>query len=131
MIIKRRNGFSRECQWLCMKGISDTSALKCLLRLFILRLCAFYLCMQSQYGTGRFSPERKKPAALLQRVSLIRSLAMSYFHMANATLSSALFRFTTEFGMESGGSKTLLSPSKMRGKDSRQSASRLRVLCAR
>ncbi|MGX1114564.1 hypothetical protein ACSSVW_004026, partial [Pseudoalteromonas sp. MBR-15] len=26
---------------------------------------------------------------------------MSYFHMANATLSSALFRFTTEFGMES------------------------------
>ena len=36
---------------------------------------------------------------------------MSYFHMANATLSSALFRFTTEFGMESGGSKTLLSPS--------------------
>ena len=37
---------------------------------------------------------------------------MSYFHMANATLSSALFRFTTEFGMGSGGSKTLLSPSK-------------------
>ena len=27
----------------------------------------------SLYGTGRFSPERKKPAALLQRVSLIRS----------------------------------------------------------
>ncbi len=78
-----------------------------------------------------FSTGNKKPAALLQRVSLIRSLAMSYFHMANATLSSALFRFTTEFGMESGGSKTLLSPSKMRGKDSRQSASRLRVLCAR
>ncbi len=37
---------------------------------------------------------------------------MTYFHMANATLSSALFRFTTEFGMGSGGSKTLLSPSK-------------------
>ena len=37
---------------------------------------------------------------------------MSYFHIANATLSSALFRFTTEFGMGSGGSKTLLSPSK-------------------
>ena len=37
---------------------------------------------------------------------------MSYFHMASATLSSALFRFTTEFGMGSGGSKTLLSPSK-------------------
>jgi hypothetical protein len=37
---------------------------------------------------------------------------MSYFHIANATLSSALFRFTAEFGMGSGGSKTLLSPSK-------------------
>ena len=37
---------------------------------------------------------------------------MSYFHITNATLSSALFRFTTEFGMGSGGSKTLLSPSK-------------------
>ena len=37
---------------------------------------------------------------------------MSYFHIANATLSSALFRFTTEFGMGSGGSKTLLSPRK-------------------
>ena len=72
-----------------------------------------------------------KNPTLSNRVSLIRSLAMSYFHMANATLSSALFRFTTEFGMGSGGSKTLLSPSKMRGKDSRQSASRLRVLCAR
>ncbi len=36
---------------------------------------------------------------------------MSYFHMGNPTLSSALFRFTTEFGMESGGSKTLWLPS--------------------
>ena len=56
--------------------------------------------------------QNKKPATLLQRVSLIRSLAMTYFHMGDPTLSSALFRFTTEFGMESGGSKTLLSPSK-------------------
>ena len=108
LIIKRRNGFSRECQWLCVKGISDTFGTKVpptSLHLALMRLL-------SLYGTGRFSPERKKPAALLQRVSLIRSLAMSYFHMANATLSSALFRFTTEFGMGSGGSKTLLSPSK-------------------
>ncbi len=37
---------------------------------------------------------------------------MFYFHMANATLSSTLFRFTSEFGMGSGGSKTLWSPSK-------------------
>ena len=28
VIKKRRNGFSRECQWLCMKGISDTFGTK-------------------------------------------------------------------------------------------------------
>ncbi len=38
---------------------------------------------------------------------LNRSLAMFYFHMGEPTLSSTLFRFTSEFGMESGGSKTL------------------------
>ena len=48
---------------------------------------------------------------------------MSYFHIANATLSSALFRFTTEFGMGSGGSKTLLSPSKLGAKNQWQARS--------
>ena len=43
----------------------------------------------------------------------IRSLAMTYFHMNNATLSSALSRFTAEFGMGSGGSNSLWSPSKI------------------
>ena len=56
---------------------------------------------------------RRKKARLFRiGLSCIWSLVMSYFHIANATLSSALFRFTTEFGMGSGGSKTLLSPSK-------------------
>ncbi len=64
----------------------------------------------SWLGVLFFYRQQKNPT-LSNRVSLIRSLAMSYFHMANATLSSALFRFTTEFGMGSGGSKTLLSPS--------------------
>ena len=68
-------------------------------------------CLFAGSARCKIAPHTKKPVALLQRVSLIRSLAMSYFHMANATLSSALFRFTTEFGMGSGGSKTLLSPS--------------------
>ncbi len=58
------------------------------------------------------SSKRKKARLFRIGLSLIWSLAMSYFHMANATLSSALFRFTTEFGMGSGGYKTLLSPSK-------------------
>ena len=38
---------------------------------------------------------------------------MTYFHMNNATLSSALNRFTSEFGMGSGGSNLLWSPSKI------------------
>ena len=35
---------------------------------------------------------------------------MTYFHMATATLSSALSGFTTEFEMGSGGSHSLWSP---------------------
>ena len=38
---------------------------------------------------------------------------MTYFHMNNATLSSALSRITAEFGMGSGGSNSLWSPSKI------------------
>ena len=38
---------------------------------------------------------------------------MSYFHMAAATLSSALSVFTSEFGMDSGGTHLLLSPGKL------------------
>ncbi len=57
-------------------------------------------------------PEIKKPRQQAVGVLKFRSLAMSYSHMGNPTLPSALFRFTTEFGMGSGGSKTLLSPSK-------------------
>lgn len=35
---------------------------------------------------------------------------MTYFHMANATLSSALSGFTSEFEKGSGGSHSLWSP---------------------
>ena len=59
------------------------------------------------------SCRRKKARLFRVGLSCIWSLAMSYFHIANATLSSALFRFTTEFGMGSGGSKTLWLPSKL------------------
>ena len=41
------------------------------------------------------------------------SLAVSYSHMAIATLSSALSRFTSVFGMGTGGSNSLLPPSKL------------------
>ena len=42
-------------------------------------------------------------------------LAMTYSHMANATLPSALSGFTTEFGMGSGGSHLLWSPAQLVG----------------
>ena len=37
---------------------------------------------------------------------------MSYSHMGTPTLPSALLRFTSEFGMESGGATALLSLNK-------------------
>ena len=37
---------------------------------------------------------------------------MTYFRMVKSTLSSALSSFTSEFGMGSGGSYSLLSPGK-------------------
>ena len=48
----------------------------------------------------------------LKTGALNRKLTMSYSHMGTPTLPSALLHFTTEFGMESGGSTTLLSSAK-------------------
>ena len=45
----------------------------------------------------------------MARNDLNRSLAMSYSHMGTPTLPSALLRFTSEFGMGSGGTTALLS----------------------
>ena len=42
----------------------------------------------------------------------IRSLAMSYSHMGTPTLPSAQLRFTSEFGMGSGGTTALWSLNK-------------------
>ena len=91
-----------------------------------------YHCVRSRYARSTYILEvdecaliarislfygRKKARLFRVGLSCIWSLAMSYFHIANATLSSALFRFTTEFGMGSGGSKTLWLPSKLGAKD--------------
>ena len=51
----------------------------------------------------------KKPA---KGGFLCKSLAVPYFHMATATLSSALSGFTSEVGMGSGGTRSLLPPGK-------------------
>ena len=40
------------------------------------------------------------------------TLAVTYFHMGTPTLSSAMTRFTSEFGMGSGGSMSLWPPGK-------------------
>ena len=55
-----------------------------------------------------FTQTAKSPT-LSNRAFLIRSLAMSYSHMGTPTLPSALTRFTSEFGMGSGGTMLLLS----------------------
>ncbi len=56
-----------------------------------------------------FPSFKAKKAAHWQPFSLFGSLAMTYSHMGTPTLPSALLRFTSEFGMGSGGSKVLLS----------------------
>ena len=56
-------------------------------------------------------PSNKK-ARSDERAFNVGCLAMSYSRMANATLPSALPRFTSEFGMGSGGSTALWPPGK-------------------
>ena len=54
----------------------------------------------------------KNPSIKDAGVFGIRSLTMTYSHMGNATLPSALVCFTSEFGMGSGGSRPLWSSGK-------------------
>ena len=59
--------------------------------------------------------QSKKPIRFAYGFFVDWSLAMTYFHMANATLSSARSGFTSEFGKGSGGSHSLWSPDKLVG----------------
>jgi hypothetical protein len=54
---------------------------------------------------------KKTPVRILTGV-FNRSLTMTYSHMGTPTLPSALNRFTSEFGMGSGGSNSLWSSGK-------------------
>ena len=54
----------------------------------------------------------KSPALASRASGSMRSLAVNYSRIANATLPSSQLRFTSEFGMESGGSTALLPPGK-------------------
>ena len=57
--------------------------------------------------------EAKKKGHFSVALFIFRSLTMTYSHMANATLPSALSGFTSEFEMGSGGSRSLLSSDKL------------------
>ena len=67
--------------------------------------CDWYWAMYS----FTFPADEKKPDTFVSGF-LNGCLAVTYFHMAAATLSSARLRFTTEFGMGSGGSTALWPP---------------------
>ena len=59
-----------------------------------------------------FNVNKKAPRLREGLFHLIGSLAVNYSRMASATLPSSRLRFTSEFGMESGGSTALLPPGK-------------------
>ena len=67
------------------------------------------LMMNAKRRYQDFNSQTAKSPTLSNRASLNRNLAMSYSHMGTPTLPSALLRFTSEFGMESGGATALLS----------------------
>ena len=60
----------------------------------------------------RTTRDKKTPASSIPGFT-IKSLAVTYFHMGNPTLSSALSSFTSEFEMGSGGSHLLMPPGKL------------------
>ena len=62
--------------------------------------------------TTDFEVNKKAPRLREGLFHLIGSLAVNYSRMASATLPSSQLRFTSEFGMESGGSTALLPPGK-------------------
>ncbi len=62
--------------------------------------------------TGRYSNQLNYRSALVRPKSKLKAWRCSTLTWGNPTLPSTLFRFTSEFGMDSGGSKTLWSPSK-------------------
>ncbi len=60
-----------------------------------------------------FIPYKRTPQSLLRLGCLNNELAMTYSHMGNPTLPSALRGFTSEFGKGSGGSLLLWSPAQL------------------
>ena len=63
----------------------------------------------SDLQSDPFGHSGTPPMKYVFTLFLNRSLAMTYSHMGTPTLPSALLRFTSEFGMGSGGATVLLS----------------------
>ena len=85
------------------------------------RLITNQMLYQLSYASAVLKHKKRagiKPAPIFgqrnirDRSSRIKCLAMTYSHMAFATLPSALNCFTSEFEMGSGGTSLLLSPDK-------------------
>ncbi len=76
---------------------------------FLNPVFAALLC---KYFIARITINKKAPVFRLGLFYLIGSLAVYYSRMAYATLPSSQLRFTSEFGMDSGGSTALLPPGK-------------------
>ena len=78
-------------------------------------LAVLFRCPWGTHGYFPYSSKTtqqlkiKKPQHIVLGLCYL-NLAMSYFHMGNPTLSSALTGFTSEFEKGSGGSQSLLSP---------------------
>lgn len=62
---------------------------------------------------GSFQAQRQKKPGRLGLGFVLRAWQFPTFAWQTATLSSALSGFTSEFGMGSGGSRSLWSPSKL------------------
>src|SRR3989339_314586 len=67
-----------------------------------------FTVLLSKYSTARITINKKAPVVRLGLFHFIGSLAVYYSRMASATLPSSQLRFTSEFGMDSGGSTALL-----------------------
>ena len=62
--------------------------------------------------TGKKKAQTGSLGLSLRHKGLYKNLAVTYFRMGTPTLSSAMTRFTSEFGMGSGGSMSLWPPGK-------------------
>ena len=97
--------------WVSPVAIHGSTSLELKLRSSLSFLLALLSSSQARIRVDRQAPNTKK--AHCNAVGFrIGCLAVSYSHMGSPTLPSALTRFTSEFGMGSGGTTLPLPPSK-------------------